>query len=102
MIRVAINGCGRIGRIAFREMITSRVFDVVAINDLSTPEEKTKLIKYDTIHRSFHKNEIGFDEYNIIIKKISSIMKKWNYTKKRCMIYYRFIRIMGNGMKKLI
>ena len=67
MIRVAINGCGRIGRIAFREMITSRVFDVVAINDLSTPEEIAHLIKYDTIHRSFHKNEIGFDEDNIII-----------------------------------
>lgn len=67
MIRVAINGCGRIGRIAFREMITSRVFDVVAINDLSTPEEIAYLIKYDTIHRSFHKNEIGFDENNIII-----------------------------------
>ena len=67
MIRVAINGCGRIGRIAFREMITSRVFDVVAINDLSTPEEIAHLIKYDTIHRSFHKNEIGFDENNIII-----------------------------------
>lgn len=67
MIRVAINGYGRIGRIAFREMITSRVFDVVAINDLSTPEEIAHLIKYDTIHRSFHKNEIGFDENNIII-----------------------------------
>ena len=67
MIRVAINGCGRIGRIAFREMITSRVFDVVAINDLSTPEEIAHLIKYDTIHRSFHKNGIGFDENNIII-----------------------------------
>lgn len=67
MIRVAINGCGRIGRIAFREMITSRVFDVVAINDLPTPEEIAHLIKYDTIHRSFHKNEIGFDENNIII-----------------------------------
>ncbi len=67
MIRVAINGCGRIGRIAFREMITSRIFDVVAINDLSTPEELAHLIKYDTIHRSFHKDEIGFDENNIVI-----------------------------------
>lgn len=78
MIRVAINGCGRIGRIAFREMITSRVFDVVAINDLSTPEEIAHLIKYDTIHRSFHKNEIGFDENNIIIsgKKKIKVFKE--------------------------
>lgn len=78
MIRVAINGCGRIGRIAFREMITSRVFDVVAINDLSTPEELAYLIKYDTVHRSFHKDAISFDENNIIIsgKKKIKVFKE--------------------------
>ena len=66
MIRVAINGCGRIGRIAFREMITSPDFDVVAINDLSSPEELAHLIKYDTVHGKFHVNEISFDNENII------------------------------------
>ena len=39
MIRVAINGFGRIGRIAFREMITDSAFDIVAINDTSNAEE---------------------------------------------------------------
>lgn len=67
MYKVAINGFGRIGRLAFREMITSSDFDVVAINDLSTPEELCHLIKYDTVHRSFHENEISFDENNLII-----------------------------------
>lgn len=79
MIRVAINGCGRIGRIAFREMITSREFDIVAINDLSSPEEIAHLIKYDTVHRTFHKDEISFDEENVIVcnkKKIRVFKEK--------------------------
>lgn len=79
MIKVAINGCGRIGRIAFREMITSRDFDIVAINDLSTPEELAHLIKYDTVHRSFHKDDISYDDENIIIcgqKKIKVYKEK--------------------------
>ena len=54
MIRVAINGFGRIGRLAFREMITGVNFDVVAINDLSSAEELAYLLKYDTNHRRFY------------------------------------------------
>ena len=67
MIRVAINGFGRIGRLAFREMITSTDFNVVAINDLGTAEELAYLLKYDTNHRNFHIDEISSDEQNIII-----------------------------------
>ncbi len=73
MIRVAINGCGRIGRIAFRQMITSPDFDIVAINDLSSPEELAHLIKYDTVHGRFHVNEISFDNENIIISNVKKI-----------------------------
>ncbi len=68
MIKVAINGFGRIGRIAFRQMITSTDFDIVAINTLSDPEEMAYLLKYDTDHGTFHEDEISFDEKNIIIK----------------------------------
>ena len=67
MIRVAINGFGRIGRLAFREMIISTDFNVVAINDLGTAEELAYLLKYDTNHRNFHIDEISSDEQNIII-----------------------------------
>ena len=67
MIRVAINGFGRIGRIAFREMITGIDFDIVAINDLGNAEELCHLLKYDTVHRSFHENEIDFSENEIIV-----------------------------------
>ncbi len=68
MIRVAINGFGRIGRIAFREMITGVDFDIVAINDTSNAEELCHLLKYDTVHRSFHEDEITFEGNELIIK----------------------------------
>ena len=67
MIKVAINGFGRIGRLAFREMIVSEDFDIVAINDLTNAEELSYLLRYDTNHRSFHEDKITFDEDEIII-----------------------------------
>jgi len=67
MIRVAINGFGRIGRIAFREMITGVDFDIVAINDLSTAEELAYLVKYDTVHRAFHEDAITYQDNELIV-----------------------------------
>ncbi len=68
MIKVAINGFGRIGRLAFREMITGSDFDVVAINDLTDAETLAYLLKYDTNHRSFHEDIINFEGDEIVIK----------------------------------
>jgi glyceraldehyde 3-phosphate dehydrogenase len=48
MVRVAINGFGRIGRLAFRQMFTMEGYDVVAINDLTSPAMLAHLLKYDT------------------------------------------------------
>ena len=68
MIRVAINGFGRIGRIAFRQMITSTDFDIVAINSLgANAEEFAYLVKYDTVHGTFHEDEISFDNDDLVI-----------------------------------
>ena len=67
MIKVAINGFGRIGRLAFREMITSNDFDVVAINDLTDAETLAYLLKYDTNHRTFHEDMISFEGNEIVI-----------------------------------
>ena len=59
MIKVAINGFGRIGRLAFRQMITSTDYDIVAINNKNlTADEAAYLIKYDTVHNTFYENEI--------------------------------------------
>lgn len=68
MIKVAINGFGRIGRLVFRIMEEDPDFEVVAINDLTDPEQLAYLLKYDTSHRTYLKDEITYDEENIIVK----------------------------------
>ncbi|MBQ7863980.1 MAG: type I glyceraldehyde-3-phosphate dehydrogenase [Lachnospiraceae bacterium] len=47
-VKVAINGFGRIGRLAFRQMFDAEGYEVVAINDLTSPEMLAHLLKYDT------------------------------------------------------
>ena len=47
-VRVAINGFGRIGRLAFRQMFGAEGYEVVAINDLTDPAMLANLLKYDT------------------------------------------------------
>ena len=47
-VRVAINGFGRIGRLAFRQMFQAEGFEIVAINDLTSPEMLAYLLKYDS------------------------------------------------------
>ncbi len=48
MVKVAINGFGRIGRLAFRQMFKAPGYDIVAINDLTSPEMLAHLLKYDS------------------------------------------------------
>lgn len=72
MIKVAINGFGRIGRLAFRLLDSDPDMEVVAINDLTDAQQLAYLLKYDTSHRRYRTVDISFDEDNIIIgnKKI--------------------------------
>jgi len=53
MVKVAINGFGRIGRLAFRQMFVADGYEVVAINDLTSPAMLAHLLKYDTAQGSF-------------------------------------------------
>lgn len=73
MNKVAINGFGRIGKLAFRQMLVSGDFDVIAINSLASPEEIAYQIKFDTTQGKFHEDEITYDEENVIIKGIKKI-----------------------------
>ncbi len=68
MIKVAINGFGRIGRLVFRIMQEDPNFDIVAINDLTDAEQLAYLLKYDTSHRCYNVNEISYDQNDIIVK----------------------------------
>ncbi|HUH29525.1 type I glyceraldehyde-3-phosphate dehydrogenase [Gelidibacter sp.] len=65
MIRVAINGFGRIGRRVFRLIQEREGIQVVAINDLADARTLSHLIKYDSIHGVL-KNKITFDDNHII------------------------------------
>lgn len=67
MKRIAINGFGRIGRLAFRLMENDPDLEVVAINDLTDSEQLAYLLKYDTNHRNYKKEEITFDKDGIIV-----------------------------------
>ncbi|MBD9158845.1 MAG: type I glyceraldehyde-3-phosphate dehydrogenase [Clostridiales bacterium] len=54
-VKVAINGFGRIGRLAFRQMFGAEGYEVVAINDLTSPKMLAHLLKYDSAQRRYEK-----------------------------------------------
>lgn len=66
MIKVAINGFGRIGRLAFRRIQESAHLEVVAINDLSAPSMLAYLLKYDSIQGTF-KADISHTDTELIV-----------------------------------
>ena len=77
-VKVAINGFGRIGRLAFRQMFEADGYEVVAINDLTDPKMLAHLLKYDTAQKGFagyfgenkHTVESGEDYIVVDGKKI--------------------------------
>ncbi|NLF47855.1 MAG: type I glyceraldehyde-3-phosphate dehydrogenase, partial [Clostridiales bacterium] len=52
-MRIVINGFGRIGRLAFREVFENKNMEIAAINDLGDPEMLVHLLKYDSVQRMF-------------------------------------------------
>lgn len=67
MKKIAINGFGRIGRLALRQLVGTDEYAVVAINSRSTPEELAYLFKYDTVHGSWNDELISFNDEGIIV-----------------------------------
>ena len=66
MKRIAINGFGRIGRLAFRQLVSRPAFQVVAINDLTDVETLAHLLKYDSIHGLFP-GEVSVSNGNLVV-----------------------------------
>lgn len=67
MIRLAINGFGRIGRLAFRRVMETDGFKVVAINDLTSPSMLAYLLKYDSVQGSYLGHTVEHDEESITV-----------------------------------
>ena len=63
-VKVAINGFGRIGRLAFRQMFDAPGYEIVAINDLTSPAMLAHLLKYDTAQKGFC-GVIGEDKHTV-------------------------------------
>jgi len=76
-INIAINGFGRIGRQAFKIALEKKEIEIVAINDLTSPEILAHLLKYDSNYGIYSK-EVSFDEKHIIVdgKKILVLSQK--------------------------
>lgn len=64
-VKIAINGFGRIGRLAFRVMFDNPEFEIVAINDLTDAKTLAYLLKYDTAQGNFKINSIAATENGI-------------------------------------
>ena len=75
-IRIAINGFGRIGRLAYRVAHERKDIEIVAINDLVPPENLAYLLKYDTTHGKYD-HEISTDgDYIIVDKKKTKVLSE--------------------------
>ena len=68
MVKVAINGFGRIGRLAFRQMFGAEGYEVVAINDLTSPKMLANLLKYDTAQGGYE-GHIGQNLHTVSSKE---------------------------------
>nr|MCR4732483.1 type I glyceraldehyde-3-phosphate dehydrogenase [Lachnospiraceae bacterium] len=66
-VKVAINGFGRIGRLAFRQMFQAEGFDIVAINDLTSPDMLAYLLKYDSSQGRYAKADLVSNTEDSII-----------------------------------
>ncbi|MCL2036586.1 MAG: type I glyceraldehyde-3-phosphate dehydrogenase [Oscillospiraceae bacterium] len=77
-VKVAINGFGRIGRLAFRQMFGATGYEIVAINDLTNPKMLAHLLKYDTAQGPYkgHKVESGDDSITVDGKTIKIYAEK--------------------------
>ena len=79
MVKVAINGFGRIGRLAFRQMFGAEGYEVVAINDLTSPSMLAHLLKYDSAQGRYAlADKVTADEDSITVdgKKIKIYAEK--------------------------
>ena len=68
-VKVAINGFGRIGRLAFRLMFGNPEFEVVAINDLTDAQQLAYLLKYDSSQGRYAK-EVSFEGTDLVVEGV--------------------------------
>ena len=78
MTKIAINGFGRIGRLAFRQIFEDETMEVTAINDLTEPAMLAHLLKYDSVQGGYRGHTVTCDDNSITVdgKKITILSEK--------------------------
>lgn len=78
MIKIAINGFGRIGRLAFRQIFADDNMEIAAINDLTEPKMLAHLLKYDSIQGGYRNHAVtsGDDSITVDGKEIKILSEK--------------------------
>lgn len=78
MIKIAINGFGRIGRLAFRQIFADDNMEIAAINDLTEPEMLAHLLKYDSVQGGYRNHTVtsGDDSITVDGKEIKILSEK--------------------------
>ena len=77
MIKIAINGFGRIGRLAFRQIFADDNMEIAAINDLTEPKMLAHLLKYDSVQGGYRNHAVtsGDDSITVDGKEIKMYVK---------------------------
>ena len=78
MIKIAINGFGRIGRLAFRQIFADDNMEIAAINDLTEPKMLAHLLKYDSVQGGYRNHAVtsGDDSITVDGKEIKILSEK--------------------------
>ncbi len=78
MTKIAINGFGRIGRLAFRQIFEDETMEVAAINDLTDPGMLAHLLKYDSVQGGYHGHTVTSDDSSITVdgRRITILSEK--------------------------
>ena len=84
-VKVAINGFGRIGRLTFRQMFNTEGYEIVAINDLTSPKMLAHLLKYDTTKGNY----AGIDGKSTLSRSKEPIYEEDGKTVKVPGLHYR-------------
>lgn len=96
-VKVAINGFGRIGRLAFRQMFGADGYEIVAINDLTSPKMLAHLLKYDSTQGNYALNH-SVESCEAVLNEDGSV-KEDGYIVvdgKKITIYAKALDIVSN------
>ena len=103
-VKVAINGFGRIGRLAFRQMFGAEGYEIVAINDLTSPKMLAHLLKYDSAQGRYEKADTvvaGEDSITVDGKEIKMYVIDANKIAEECNIPNKISMILESIIFKV-